>query len=466
MTDPGLDGDVHPTAWLALYLTSIGQALVILQSSVVNLAFPSIEASFPGTPRSTLAWVVTGYAIGSAALLLLAGRLADIYGRRRIFFLGIAIFSLASLGAGVSPSPAWLIASRVIQSIGGALMVPTSLSLVLPLFPAARRSVVVGIWAAVAAIAGAAGPPIGAAIIELASWRWIFVMNAPIGLAIVLVGRRVLQETRGDRADVRIDLIAVPLGTASVGLVVLGMLQGGRWGWSDPLTLGCFAISVPLLAVVVWRSGRHPEPLLDLSLFRHRRFCVASGVLLVFNLSVSGFWFGAPLYLQTVWGWSPLEAGLAVTPSPIAIFIASRHAGRLGDAGKLEVGIVGGMLAAAVSMGAMYLLLDEMPNYWVAYFPWSIIYGVGLAFSWSMLTSASLVGIDQARYGVASGTGLTARTIGGAFGVALVIALVGSGADADNEAFHHVWLALGAVFVVAAAAFWLLYPRQVETLGV
>ncbi len=154
------------------------------------------------------------------------------------------------------------------------------------------------VWASVAALADPSGP----AIIELAGWRWIFAANAPIGLAIVVLGRRLLVENRGERAEVTIDLVAVPLGTLAIGLVTLGMVQGSQWGWTDGKTLACFAISVPLAAVVVHRSAHHPEPLLDLSLIRHRAFDVASGVLLVFTMSVPGFWFAAPLYVQSVGG--------------------------------------------------------------------------------------------------------------------------------------------------------------------
>ena len=454
---------VPRAAWLALYLTSAGQAMAILQSSVLNVAFPSIELSFPDTPRSTLAWIITGFAIGSAALLLLAGRLADIYGRRRIFFIGVIVFTLASLGCGLAPTPGWLIGFRLVQSIGGACLIPTSLSLVLPLFPVTRRSVVVGIWAAVASIAGAAGPPIGAGIIEVSSWRWIFIVNVPIGLVIVVVGRRTLVENKGERSDSKIDLVGVPLGTLAVALVTLGLLQGSEWGWTDWRVLACFLLSPALIAVVVHRSRVHPEPLLDLSLFESRRFSVASSSLLVFNMGVSAFWFAAPVYMQTVWGWSPLEAGLAVTPSPITIFLISRFAGTVADRGHLRAGIVGGMVACAASLFAMAVLLDQEPNYWVAYFPFAISYGAGLAFSWSMLTSASLVGIDQRRYGVANGTSLTARTVGGAFGIAVVIAIAGGLDDAANSAFQPVWFVLATVFAVAAVGFVLFYPRQWST---
>ena len=447
-------------AWVALYLTSAGQAMAILQSSVLNIAFPSIEASFSDTPRSTLAWAITGYGIASAALLLLAGRLADIYGRRRIFMVGIMAFSVASLGCGLAPSPGWLIGARLVQAIGGSFMVPTSLSLMLPLFPASRRALAVGIWGAIGAVAGAAGPPIGAAIIELADWRWVFFINVPIGLVIVLLGRAVLPEVKGERSDVRIDLLGIPVGTAGVALLTLGLLQGSSWGWLDWRVVACFVATPLLIAALVRRSATHPEPLLDLSLFAHRRFNVASGAVLTFNLGVSAAWFSAPVYFQTVWGWSALEAGLGVIPSPIALLVLSRWAGGIADRGHLRLGIIGGMSAAAVALLGIGLSLTEDPNYWTAYFPFALLYGAGLAFAWSMLTGAALVGIDERLYGAANGASLTARTVGSALGVALVIAIAGGVGDVGHGDWEPVWLAIAGTFSVSAAGFALLYPRR------
>lgn len=444
---------------MTLYLTSTGQAMAILQSSVLNIAFPSIEASFLDTPRSTLAWAITGYSIASAALLLLAGRLADIYGRRRIFMIGIAAFALASLGCGLAPSPGWLIGARLVQAVGGSFMVPTSLSLMLPLFPASRRSLAVGIWGATGAIAGAAGPPVGAAIIELANWRWVFFINVPLGLAILVLGRSVLPEVKGERSDVRIDLIGIPMGAAGVALLTLGLLQGSSWGWLDWRVAACFVAAPLLVAALIHRSATHPEPLLDLSLFAHRRFNVASAATLAFNLGVSAAWFSAPVYFQTVWGWSALEAGLAVIPSPITVLLLSRWAGGIADRGHLRAGIIGGMAAAAAALLCIGLLLAEEPNYWTAYFPFALVYGAGLAFAWSMLTGAALVGIDERLYGAANGASLTARTLGSALGVALVIAVAGGVGDVGHDAWKPVWLAIAGTFTVSALGFALLYPK-------
>lgn len=442
---------------------SLGQAITILQSSVLNIAFPSIEASFAGTPRSTLAWAITGYSIASAAHLLLAGRLADIYGRRLIFLVGAAVFAVASLGCGLAPSPGWLIGLRLVQAIGGSFMVPTSLSLMLPMFPVSRRALAVGIWGAAGAVAGAAGPPIGAAVIEVSNWRWIFFINVPIGAAIVVLGLRNLPELKGERADVRIDVLGIPVGTVGVALLTLGLLQGPGWGWTDTRVLLCFALTPILLWLLVVRSRRHPEPLLDLSLFTHARFNVASMTTLTFNLGVSAAWFTAPVYFQTVWGWSALEAGLAMIPSPITVMILSRWAGTIADRGHLRSGIIAGMGTAAGSLLAMGLLVEATPNYWTAYFPFAVSYGAGLAFAWSMLTGAALVGIDERLYGAANGASLTARTVGSALGIAMVIAVAGGVGEVGHDDWRPVWFTIAGVFALSAAGFAAFYPRSRAT---
>ena len=212
-------------------LTSFGQFFVIFDSTVLNVGFASIERDFVGVARTTLAWALTSYSIGTASLLLLAGRVADLFGRKRVFLIGISIFALGSLGAGLSPNVGILIATRSIQSIGGALMVPTSIALALPEFPAERRSLAVGVWGSIAALAGGLGPPLGAGVIELGGWRWIFFINIPVVVIVVVLGRRILRESKGTSTGARLDMVSVPLGTIGLALLTLGVLEGGKWGW-------------------------------------------------------------------------------------------------------------------------------------------------------------------------------------------------------------------------------------------
>ena len=455
------DTRIPRRAWQALLLTSFGQFFVIFDSTVLNVAFPSIERSFSSTSRTTLAWALTSYAIGTASLLLLAGRLADLFGRRRIFLTGITAFAIGSLAAGLAPNVGLLIAARSVQSIGGAFMIPTSIALALPEFPASRRSLAVGVWGSIAALAGGLGPPIGAAVIELGGWRWIFLINIPVVLIVVTLGRRILRESKGQNSGSRIDVVSIPLGTLSLAAITLGVLEGKTWGWTSPSVLGCFLGGIALLAVVAIRSRVHPEPLLDLSLFRGRRFTSASVGTMLFNMPVSGFWFSAPLFMQTAWKWSVLKSGVAIMPTPIVIFFAATFAGRLSDRGWMKRIISAGMFFVALSIFGMFAFLDEKPNYWVGYFPFAILYGLSLGVSWSTLTGASLVGVEAEKFGVANGTNLTFRSIGGAMGVAMVIAVLGAAGKAGSfSAFRHVYFALALSFAITFVVWLLTYPND------
>lgn len=449
-------------AWYALLLTSFGQFFVIFDSSVLNVAFPSIEADFKNVARTTLAWALTSYSIGTASLLLLAGRIADLFGRKKVFLTGISVFAIGSLAAGLAPNVGLLITARSVQSIGGALMIPTSIALALPEFPPERRSLAVGVWGSIAALAGGLGPPLGAAVIELGGWRWIFFINVPVVAVVVILGRKVLRESKGQSTGVRLDMVSVPLGTIALATLTLGVLEGHTWGWTSPAVLGCFATTIVALSYVVYRSGHHAEPLLDLSLFKHRRFTSASLSTFAFNLPVSGFWFTAPLFTQTVWHWSVLKSGAAIMPTPVVIFLTATVSGRYADRGWIKPIIGSGMLMCAVAIGGLWIFLEQEPNYWAHYLPFALLYGVGLGLAWSTLTGAALIGIDHEKFGVANGTNLTFRTIGGTMGVAMVIAVSGAaGVKGSAEAFHKVWLALGLWLALTFIFFMVAYPAKV-----
>jgi len=448
-------------AWYALLLTSFGQFFVIFDSTVLNVAFPSIERDYANVARTTLAWALTIYSIGTASLLLFAGRIADLFGRKKVFLIGISIFAFGSLGAGLAPSVGILIAARAVQSVGGALMIPTSIALALPEFPAERRSLAIGVWGSIAALGGGLGPPLGAAVIELGGWRWIFFINIPVVLVIVLVGRKVLRESIGQSTGARLDMVSVPLSTIALALLTLGVLEGHKWGWTSVGIIGCFMGTAILMFYVVFRSRSHPEPLLDLSLFRHRRFTMASLSTFAFNLPVAGFWFTAPLFMQTVWGWSVLKSGFAIVPTPLVIFLTATISGRYSDRGWLKPIIGTGMLFSGCGLFGLFVLLDDKVNYVGHYLPFAVLYGIGLGLAWSTLTGAALVGIDHEKFGVANGTNLTFRTMGGTMGVAMVIAVSGTaGVAGSAAAFQRVWFAL-AVWLVATFIFFSVgYPGR------
>ncbi|MBM3730773.1 MAG: DHA2 family efflux MFS transporter permease subunit [Actinobacteria bacterium] len=447
-------------AWYVLMLTSFGQFFVIFDSTVLNVGFASIEKDFSNVARTTLAWALTSYSIGTASLLLLAGRVADLFGRRRIFLIGISIFALGSLGAGLAPNVGVLIATRTVQSVGGALMVPTSIALALPEFPPERRSLAVGVWGSIAALAGGLGPPLGAGVIELGGWRWIFFINIPVVVLVVVSGRNVLRESKGSSTGTGLDMLSVPLGTTGLALLTLGVLQGAKWGWTSPGITASFVGAIVFGWIVVRRSLTHAEPLLDIAIFRQRRFTAASIATFTLNLPVAGFWFSAPLFFQTVWDWSVLKSGFAIMPTPVIIFVTASFAGRYSDRGLVKPIIGTGIGCCAIGIVGLAAFLDAESNYWMHYLPFAAIYGIGLGLSWSTLTAAALIGIDQEKFGAANGTNLTFRQVGGAMGVALSIAVAGeAGVPGSAAAFHRVWLVLAVWVALTFVFFVAAYPR-------
>ena len=247
-------------------VTALGAFMASLDLSIVNVAFPALEHSFPHDSRATLAWVITGYGIVFGSLLVTAGRTADRLGSRRVFFAGLAVFCLGSTLCALAPSVPLLVAGRVVQGCGAAALLPSSLGLLLGAFPQQRRSQVVALWGGVGALAVATGPSFGAALIAAGGWRWVFVVNVPVGAVAWLAGRRVLVETRSGATRATPDYLGVVLVSAALAALVLGISEGPTWGWSSVPVVACFAGAALVGAAFLRRSGRHPEPVLDLDL--------------------------------------------------------------------------------------------------------------------------------------------------------------------------------------------------------
>ena len=247
-----------PHAWRVFGVASLATFLAFLDTTIVNVAFPDLLGDFPGAGLDTLAWVINGYALLFAALLAVAGRTADLVGRKRVFLGGVALFVLGSAAAGLAPSPGALIAARLAQGAAAAAMVPSALALLLPVFPPARRASVVGLWGGVAGIAAALGPVLGGVLVDLAGWRFVFALNVPVGLVALALGHRLLTESRAEESSLRPDVGGAILLAGSTALVALGLLQANSWGWTDSRTLGAFALAVVLAVALAARSRRHP----------------------------------------------------------------------------------------------------------------------------------------------------------------------------------------------------------------
>jgi EmrB/QacA subfamily drug resistance transporter len=423
---------------------AIGAFLAYLDTTVVNIAFPAIERSFPATSAAGLSWVLNGYFIVFAALLLPAGALGDVIGRRRLFAVGIGVFTLGSLLCATASSPALLVAARLLQGAGAALVSPTSLALLLALFPAGKRATVIGIWGGAAALAATLGPTVGGLAVHWGSWRWIFLINLPLGLAAMLLAPR-LREPPGIRRERRLpDLLGSALFAACIGCVALVLVEGPSWGWTDTRILLAAAAALALVPVLARRLG-HPVPVLDRELLRRGAARRANTGTLVFACAFYALVLCNILFLTTTWRYSILQAALAVTPGSLAGVVAAPLAGRAADrAGHARVIVVGLLLFVA---GAVWLAVATggHPEFLTDWLPGSIAVSVGGALAAPMLTGAALDALPARRFAAGSALNATARQLGAVLGLAVLVGLIGRRAPGGGlGAFHHAWLYIGA----------------------
>jgi EmrB/QacA subfamily drug resistance transporter len=406
-------------------------------------------AKLSGCLAADLSWVLNAYTIAYAALLVPAGRLADRVGRKRLFLQGVAVFTLGSLACGLAPTPSLIVAGRILQAVGGALLTPTSLALVLSAFPRPKWPIAVGLWAAVGALAAAVGPSMGAAVIQLGGWRWAFVINVPIGVLAWIKGRGVLAESRDAHVDERPDVFGIVQLMFAVGAIALGLVKSRDWSVAAVLrTVGGGLL--PLVWFVA-RCLRVRAPALDLSLFRSANFRYANAATLIFGAAFSAMFLGSVLFLTNVWGYSIARAGLAMTPGPLIVMMVAPLAGRLAArAGHRALLVPGGIV-----FGAGFLLrslgTSATPHYLTEWLPVTVLTGVGVGLVLPSLASASVHSLPVDRFGVGSGVNQAIRQIGSVLGVSAAIALAGSARVSDGPTAYFdlfLFLALGG-FVTA-----------------
>jgi EmrB/QacA subfamily drug resistance transporter len=400
-----------------------GAFVAFLDTTIVNIAFPDISASFAGSGRDALSWVLDGYFVVIAALLVPAGGLADRFGHRRVFLTGIAGFTAASLLCAAAPSLGLLIAFRVLQGVGAALVLPASQALVLDSFPVEKRSTGVGLWGAAAAAAAATGPTLGGSLVELADWRLVFLVNLPLGVAILLAGRRALAE-RPSRDSRLPDLMGALMLALALALVTLGIVEGNDWGWTAASTLGSFAAGALLLAAMIARSLRHPRPIVEPDLFAQRSFRIGNLGTLLFSAAFFSIVLGNVLFLTSIWGYTVLQAGLATLPGPAWTTVVSGPAGRLADRfGQRAIVVPGTLLFAA---GVMVLRsAGPHPDWLGLWLPGATLTGIGIGLAFPTLGSAAVRDVPIDRFATASAVNAACRQIGAVLGTAILIAIVG-----------------------------------------
>jgi MFS family permease len=425
----------------------IGAASVLasLDLFVVNLAFSSIGHSFPGTTDQGLSWVLNAYGILFAALLVPAGRLADRFGRRRVFRIGLAIFTLGSVVSPAAPDVAVLVIGRAIQGAGAALLVPTSLGLLLAAYPKPRHQQMVSIWAAMGSVAAALGPVLGGLLVE-ADWRLIFAINIPIAVPAIVLARR-LQET--PKASTRVpDLFGSALLAVSVGLLVAALCYAPGWGAGSPTLWAVIAGAVVLFAAFAYRCIRMPSPAVDLRVFRVRSFTVATAGMACFYIGFAIMLLGGSLYLTQVWRWSPVLAGLGFGVGPATAAAAALIAGKLNLRPQALAVSAGIFLAAA---GIFWLAsLGIISNYPLRYLPGLILSGTGAGIGQTAFLSGGTARLAAGEYSAGTGVLNTARQIGTALGVAILVGLTGSALHPAQ--YHSAWAAMAAAGLIAAAA--------------
>jgi EmrB/QacA subfamily drug resistance transporter len=411
----------------AIAIACAGAFVVFLDTTIVNIAFPDISASFAGSGRDALSWVLDAYFVVIAALLVPAGGLADRFGHRRIFLLGVAGFTAASLLCALAPSLPFLIGLRVVQGAAAAMIVPASLAIVLDSFPVDRRSAGVGLWGAAAAAAAAIGPTLGGALVELADWRLVFLVNLPLGAVIVYAGRGRLP--RPKILDSRLpDLPGAAMLALSLATVTLGIVEGNEWGWSSAATLGCFAAAVALLALVVIRSRSHPRPIVEPALFAHSSFRIGNLGTLLFAAAFFSLILGNVLFLTSIWGYTILQAGMAALPGPALSTVVAGPAGRLADRFGHRAVIVPGTLVFCA--GAMVLrAAGAAPDYLGLWLPGACLTGIGIGLAFPTLGAVAVRDVSIDRFATASAVNAAFRQVGAVLGTAILVAIVGEPAS-------------------------------------
>jgi EmrB/QacA subfamily drug resistance transporter len=435
--------------WIVLVSTGFAMFAVFLDTTILFIAFAAIGADFPRSGTSALSWILNAYTIVFAAMLIPAGRLADRIGRRRTFLGAVVLFTIASMLCGVAPSVGFLVAARMLQAVGAAALVPSSLALILQTFPRSKVPLAVSIWSAVGAVAGTVGPTLGAVVIQHLGWRWAFYINLPVGVFSLLLGMRVLPEGRERNPGRFPDPASIALLMGSLALMAYALVQTSEWGWISASFASIFAASLVLLAVFIARSRRIDNPLFDLTLFNSTSFRLANLGMLIYSTGFSAMFLGNVLFLTRVWGYTILRAGLVISAGPLVVAMLAPLFGRLaGRVGQRTLLIPGGLVWSSAPL-LLLLTATAAPHDFAQYLPAVLLMGLGVSICLPQLSSVSVQGLPPDSYGAGSAVNQALRNLGATLGVALVLAFNSNPvAAAAMNGFHRTWWLL----IVSGAA--------------
>jgi len=443
--------------WFALYVLALGDLLIVLDISIVNVALPSIREDL-GFSEASLAWVINAYTLTFGGFMLLAGRLGDLFGHRRIFLLGVGLFTLASLACGLANSSEILVGARAIQGIGGAIVAAVALSLIMTLFTEpAERAKAMGVIGFVAAGGGSIGVLAGGVLTDILNWHWIFLVNIPVGAAVIALCLMLLPGDSGERGRTSLDIAGAVTVTASLMLAVYAIVNGNEQGWTSVHTLGLLGIAAAGLALFVALESRVSSPLMPLGLFKLRSVAASNIVGILWSAAMFAMFFLSALYLQLVLGYSPLEVGLAFLPANLLMGAMS-----LGLSAKLvmrfgvRLPLVGGMALVALGLG-LFARAPVDGNFLIDVLPSMLILGVGIGMAMNPLLLAAMSDVEPQDAGVASGVVNTSFMLGGALGLA-VLASVAAARTGDSSSpaalvdGYQAAFVIGTVFALAAGA--------------
>ena len=466
MTDPA-PSMRHAPDGLILAIACIAQFMVVLDVSIVNIALPSIQHDLHFS-QSGVQWVVNAYVLTFAGFLLLGGRAADLFGRRRVYLTGLAIFTIASIGAGFAATSGQMVAVRALQGFGGAILSPATLTIIVTTFRGPRLPRAIGAWSAVAGAGGAVGVMLGGILVGEISWRWIFFINVPLGIGAGVVAVAYLQEMRNQDALVKLDVVGSILVTASLAALVYGIVNTTSHGWTSTFTLSWFVGAlVAMIAFIFWELEIASHPLLPFRIFRSRSLTGADLVMLLIGAGFFSMWYFLSFYIQDVLGFSALKTGFAFVPMSVAIIAGAQISSRLIARAGVRPLIFAGTITA--SLGFYWLsLIGADSSYWTAVMPSATVCAFAMGILFTPLATAATADVDHADAGLASGVLNTGRQVGGSLGLAALATVATSRTNefadplskvAQTAGYQRAFTISAVIFLGAFALSWII-PRS------
>jgi len=432
---------------IPLLLACGGPFLAFLDVTITNLALPDIATDFH-VRVGALTWVVTLYTVFFAALLAPAGGFADIISRQRLFVIGVGTFTAASFVAAVAPTYGTLIAARGVQGVGAAILIPASLALVLADTAPERRTAAIGLWSASGALAAAFGPALGGVVVDSVGWRWLFLLNLPIGLGLLYAATKLrTPRPEGGRLP---DLLGTALVTGAVGLLILAITKGQDWDWASPATITAFGAAGLTGVLALLRSVQHPRPAIDTTLWSNPTYAMANVVSLLYGIALYASLILGVLFLVNVWGYSELKAGFAMTPGAAITAVSAVAIGNLKRRPDARTLVLGGGVVLAASWAVVALALDSEPDFVALWLPVGVALGIGFGAMTVGISSAAALSVAPTRFASATGLNVAARQVGGAIGVAVLGVILAAAAPADGLGPYRTLYWLIAVAAIVA----------------